>query len=135
MRYLNCIVLALMVACSTEKKESASDVAVISETLAPEAFKAKLEAEPDGVLIDVRTPEEVSQGIIKGAKHIDFKGAEFEQQLASLDKDKTYFVYCGSGGRSGKTADLLKDKGFKKVYDLEGGIGAWKEKGLELTPP
>lgn len=134
-RYMSCVVLALVVACSAEKKENTSETAIVNETLAPEAFKAKLETAPDGVLLDVRTPEEVSQGIIKGAKNIDFNGAEFEQQLASLDKDKTYFVYCGVGGRSGKTANLLKEKGFTKVYNLDGGFTAWKDKGLEVTPP
>ena len=82
----------------------------------------------------MRTPEEVSQGIIKGAIKIDFKGADFDQQISALDKEKTYFVYCASGGRSGKTANLLKDKGFTKVYSLDGGFTAWKEKGLEVAP-
>ena len=129
------ILLVTIVACTSPKKDDQLESGVINETLAPEAFKAKLEAAPDAVLLDVRTPEEVSQGIIMGAKNIDFKGSEFDQQLASLDKDKTYFVYCASGGRSGKTANLLKDKGFTKVYTLEGGFTSWKNKGLEVTPP
>src|SRR6187402_1520844 len=97
------LLLILIVSCSPEKKENTSDTPAIVENLDPAAFKAKLESQPDAVLIDVRTPEETSQGIIKGAVKINFKGADFEQQLSSLDKDKTYFVYCGSGGRSGKT--------------------------------
>ena len=131
MRYFIILLLFAMVACSTKDNSATA----VNESLDPKAFKSQIEATADGVVLDVRTPEEVSQGVIAGAKVIDFKGADFDQQITALDKDKTYFVYCASGGRSGKAASMMKDKGFSKVYSLEGGMTAWKEQGLEVVNP
>jgi phage shock protein E len=133
MRY-SIFLFVLLVACSTKENTNTSQDAV-NESLAPQAFKAKIEETPDGVVLDVRTPEEVAQGVIAGAKVIDFKGSDFEQQIESLDKSKPYFVYCASGGRSGKAATMMNEKGFEKVFSLEGGTTAWKEQGLELVNP
>ena len=84
-------------------------------------------------LIDVRTPEEYAEGFIKNAKNINFYDDDFLSQMSSLDKNKPVYVYCKSGGRSGKSATQLKEAGFTKVYDLEGGITAWIEKEKTIT--
>jgi rhodanese-related sulfurtransferase len=42
-------------------------------------------------------------------------------------------VYCRSGGRSASAADVLKEKGFTKVYNLDGGITSWQENGFEVV--
>jgi phage shock protein E len=86
-------------------------------------------------VLDVRTPEEVAEGVIPGAIVLDYKSADFKTSLDSLDKSKTYFVYCASGGRSGKTADLMKQENFNAVYSLAGGMKAWTEAGLETVKP
>jgi len=101
--------------------------------LNPTEFKAAIENESNAVILDVRTPEEMAQGIIPGAKNIDFRGDNFKAKLAQLDKDKTYYVYCRSGGRSGKTCNALQTAGFLNIYNLKGGITAWKEAGLETV--
>ena len=44
-----------------------------------------------------------------------------------LNKNLNYYIYCRSGNRSGKTVVILREKGFKNVFNLEGGIIAWKE--------
>jgi len=62
--------------------------------LNPTAFKAAIEKESDIIILDVRTPKEVAQGVIPGAKVIDFYGDNFKTELEKLDKDKTYYVYC-----------------------------------------
>jgi rhodanese-related sulfurtransferase len=78
------------------------------------------------VVIDVRTPEEVAQGYIKGAdKFIDFHGSDFDQEIMALDKSKTYVMYCRSGGRSGQASQFMIDQGFTNVYNLTGGISAY----------
>jgi phage shock protein E len=87
------------------------------------------------VLLDVRTSEEIAQGAIPGSVPLDFKSSDFDARIDALDKDKPYFVYCAVGGRSGKTADLMKEKGFTQVYNLDGGFQAWQEQGLEQTKP
>jgi rhodanese-related sulfurtransferase len=82
-------------------------------------------AEDNVIVIDVRTADEVSNGYIEGADlFIDFYG-DFETGIANLDKDKTYLMYCRSGGRSGSAAQIMVDKGFKTVYNLTGGISRY----------
>ncbi len=85
------------------------------------------------VIIDVRTDDEFSTGYIGGAVNIDFyMRNEFISEIDKLDKSKSYFIYCKSGGRSGQTCELMKQKGFKKVYNLEGGILGWTGELEEL---
>ena len=85
------------------------------------------------VIIDVRTDDEFSTGYIKGAVNIDFyKGNEFISEIEKLEKSKAYFIYCKSGARSGQTCELMKQKGFKKVYNLKGGILGWTGEIEEL---
>ena len=87
----------------------------------------------ESVIIDVRTDDEFSTGYIEGAVNIDFyMGNKFISEIDKLDKSKSYFVYCKSGARSGQTCELMKQKGFKKVYNLEGGILGWTGELEEL---
>lgn len=81
------------------------------------------------ILLDVRTPKEIAQGYIEGAEVMDFYAADFDSKLKTLDPDKEVYVYCRSGGRSYKTAEKLEAMGFKKVVNLDGGIGAWNSAG------
>ena len=78
-----------------------------------------------GILVDIRTPGEVAEGIIAGAKHIDYYDAAFVAKMSALGKNKPIYMYCRSGGRSGQAIAQLKAAGFTKVYHLQGGIGAW----------
>ena len=80
------------------------------------------------IIVDVRTPEEVEEGHLEGAINVDFRGENFADQIDSLDRDKTYLLYCRSGRRSASALELMQAKGFSKLYDLEGGFLAWKEK-------
>lgn len=80
----------------------------------------------DFQLVDVRTPEEYAANHLQGALNIDYNGDEFEQMIQSLDKNKPVLVYCLSGGRSGNAAKALESKGFKEIYDMKGGMSAWK---------
>ena len=87
----------------------------------------------ESVIIDVRTDDEFSTGFIEGAVNIDFyMGNKFISEIDKLDKSKSYFIYCKSGARSGQTCELMKLKGFKKVYNLEGGILGWTGELEEL---
>lgn len=87
----------------------------------------------ESVIMDVRTDDEFSTGYIEGAVNIDFyMGNKFISEIDKLDKSKSYFIYCKSGARSGQTCELMKQKGFKKVYNLEGGILGWTGELEEL---
>lgn len=90
-------------------------------------MKVKME-EKDHLVIDVRTPQEVSNGFIKGTDFFfDINGSDFEKNIASLDKTKSYIVYCHSGARSSKAASYLTKNGFTVVYNLSGGISSWRD--------
>ena len=103
--------------------------------LKPKVFQEKISASPGAVILDVRTPEEVHQKYLKKTVNFDFNTPEFNILIAGMDKTKPYFVYCGSGVRSGKAADKMKDMDFQKVYLLDGGIKAWKAEGLPIQTP
>lgn len=121
-------------ACSNEKNNQSTTevsspeqemaVAAISKDITAAEFKSLL-AEKNGLLIDVRTPEEFQAGHIEGAENIDYYGDDFDAAINELDKNQPVFVYCKSGGRSGKTKKILTDKGFTEVYNLIGGYGNW----------
>jgi rhodanese-related sulfurtransferase len=84
-------------------------------------------------LIDVRTPEEFSVNHLKNAQNICVTDDDFKQQVNVLDKEKPVYVYCRSGKRSARAAEILKEMGFTKVYDLQGGIMEWQENDLETV--
>lgn len=81
---------------------------------------------PNFVILDVRTPEEFAEERIENTINLDYYTDTFEDELNKLDKNKPYVIYCRSGMRSGVTLDLMKELGFKEVYNILGGILAWK---------
>jgi rhodanese-related sulfurtransferase len=99
--------------------------------LTPDEFEEKLK-DKNCVVLDVRTPEEFSSGYIRGAKNINFLSANFRNEILKLDKNKTYLVYCASGGRSAAACKIMTDLGFKEVYNLKGGIYGWKKVGKDV---
>jgi rhodanese-related sulfurtransferase len=77
-------------------------------------------------LLDVRTPEEIKNGSIKTAMFIDYYDAGFYTKASQqLDKNKSVYLYCKSGNRSGKASKILQEKG-DKVYNVLGGYTKWK---------
>jgi thioredoxin 1 len=107
--------------------------ALVQEKLGARDFKQQLEASNEALLLDVRTAHEVSKSYIKGAVFLDFHDTAFTRMLRTLDSSKTVFVYCAIGVRSHDAAVMLKDLGFRKVYDLKGGIINWKLAGLPVV--
>jgi rhodanese-related sulfurtransferase len=79
------------------------------------------------LVLDVRTPKEVSEGYIPQANmFLDINDASFESELTKLDKTKNYLVYCRSGARSARACKLMEEKGFKgELYNLAMGITGW----------
>lgn len=99
-------------------------------TVSATEFHGKLTSSAkDAQLVDVRTPGEYADGHLKGAINIDINGDDFEHQLAALNKEVPVFVYCRSGGRSTRAASKMESMGFKKVYNMDGGITAWSASG------
>lgn len=103
------------------------------ENLSVDAFEEIIKE--GGVILDVRTPQEVSKGHIPNASTINFYDADFAQKAQLIQKDKAVYVYCRSGGRSAKAARILSQQGQAKVYNLLGGFGAWQSAGNKIETP
>jgi len=78
------------------------------------------------VILDVRTPEEFISEHIENAVNLDYYSATFKNDLDRLDKNSIYLIYCRSGNRSGNALTMMKDLGFREVYNMLGGIVNWK---------
>lgn len=115
-----------VLACSTSNSQN------ISKVIDADEFETQMKSDKQVVVLDLRTDMEVAQGVIEGAIQIDYRSPEFKNRIDQLDKSKTYMVYCAVGGRSGRAAGLMNEIGFKKVYDLKGGMTAWKAKGKKV---
>ena len=76
-------------------------------------------------IIDLRTDKEFSKGSIKYSYNIDFQKREFIDNLNSLDKEKSYIIYCQSGNRSEKASWIMKSLGFKVIYHYKKGYQYW----------
>jgi rhodanese-related sulfurtransferase len=85
------------------------------------------------VVLDVRTPGEFMTGHIENAINIDVEGMQFNPDVSKLDKTKTYAVYCRSGRRSAIATAEMSKLGFKTLFNLEGGTGAWCAAGQTLV--
>ncbi|MCF6361201.1 MAG: rhodanese-like domain-containing protein [Cyclobacteriaceae bacterium] len=139
MKRLSTIGLALfltigLVSCGTAQENTSNATvqtgAVIAKNVNTNEFKELIASKKDGILLDVRTAGELtSEGSIEGNINIDVRSVDFKEQLSKLDKDKPVMVYCHSGGRSGRALEVMKEMGFKEVYNLSGGISAWINDG------
>jgi phage shock protein E len=85
----------------------------------------------DFIIIDVRRPDEFAGGHIASAINID--SSRFSEQLPGLDPNTTYIICCLRGGRSAAVRKLMRDAGFREVYEIEGGISAWEAAGFPVV--
>ena len=90
-------------------------------------------ANPVVQLLDVRTRDEFDEGHIAGATLVDVNDSTFvEQAMAVIDKQRPVAVYCRSGRRSTRAANLLTSQGCQ-VTNLAGGVMAWQDAGKALV--
>ena len=87
----------------------------------------------DFVILDVRTPKEYSDGHLENALNVDYYADTFKDELNALDRNKTYLVYCRTGGRSGSTLRMMRELGFKNVYNMEGGYTEWVRRNYPVA--
>lgn len=95
----------------------------IVKTLTEEEFR---EGYRKAQLIDVREPNEYEAGHILGARNIPL--SQLKTRLQELRPDKPVYLYCQSGMRSGRAAQLLNRKGYKNLSHLQGGFKKWSGK-------
>lgn len=85
------------------------------------------------IVIDVRTPEEYKEEHIAGTTLIPLNHLENEVEKLFPDKDQIIYLHCRSGGRSSVAASLMLSLGYKKVFNVTGGILAWKNSGYKTV--
>ncbi len=109
----------------------------VVEAVQPEEA-AKLLNREDVVFVDVREETERRQGTVPGSVHVPrgllewYADPTLPVHKSELSPDKTLVVFCAAGGRSILAAKTLKEMGYPRVVNLEGGFNAWREKGLPV---
>ena len=127
------IILILICSISTGVFAQTAPSKVVS-TVPAEEFAKLSAADKNGVIIDLRTTDEMNtKGFIKGAVQLDWLAKDNEAQVGKLDKNKTYYIYCAAGGRSGDCAEFMEKHNFKKVVNLDKGFSSWVKKGLPVA--
>ena len=96
------------------------------KSLDPHNFHLQYLNADSSILIDVREPFEYKSNRIKGSINIPASG-NLDNAADTINKNFALFLYCTSGYRSSRTAEKLHNKGFYKIYNLEGGITAWRK--------
>lgn len=115
----------VVLSCSAPESRNAGNY-----LLDPDEFESKIQH--GATLIDVRTVEEYAGGHISGSLNMDINDPGFKDNVLRLNRSKEYVLYCASGVRSGKAADIMRQSGFAAVFTLAGGIKSWKDKGFPL---
>jgi len=148
---LGATALALTVSlsgCSSDS-DSASDAAT-SESAEVQGPSAAVEApespvrvgvpefaevitDPNVTIVDVRTPQEFSEGHIDGAVNIPVELPDFMDRVSELDPSGTYAVYCRSGNRSQPAVQGMASVGINGIYELESGTTGWTSEGQPLV--
>lgn len=102
------------------------------ESLTPASATLKINRE-EAVLLDVRESGEWATGHIPNARHIT--QAQLDKRLSEIEKFKSrpVIVYCATGNRSASACKTLKEAGFEQVFNLGGGIAAWRDASLPVT--
>ena len=116
--YYIAILIGISISCQSQETKKVSVVTF-------EEFTKQVIGK-DVQLIDLRTDREYKAGFIDDAIQMNFFEKEtFLKQIESLDKNKSVYIYCHSGGRSGRASKLLQEKGFQKIVDYAGGYSEW----------
>ena len=109
--------LILVVSCKTNSIITNIDVSKAKEIIRDSS---------NLIILDVRTQEEVAEGMIEKAINIDYEKDDFITKVNALDKSKPILVYCKGGGRSADAVQIMEGIGFSKIYNLEDGYEGWK---------
>ena len=93
----------------------------------PTDLKARLDQEQPLTLVDVREYNEANLSDLPQVGQIRIPVREFITRVEELDPDDNIVVYCRSGARSGWAVERLREMGFEKVWNLKGGVLAWRK--------
>lgn len=126
-------ILILSLICTTAMIQSCFDAkAGTIEIVSPEEAESIMESQ-SAQLVDVRSREEFEAGHIAGAINIPVDSENLDEIIAGLNSEEPIMVYCNGGRESAQCAKILEDKGFKKIFDLDGGMSKWNASGREIV--
>lgn len=125
-RLLLLLILLISICSSAQIPDS---LKVIS--LPPAAFQDAFKNDTNALLIDVREFFEYKKSRLKNAVNIPSSG-NIQDAADSIYRKSSLFLYCTSGYRSKRVGIKFYDKGFAKVYSLDGGIVAWRKAEMEV---
>ena len=117
------LLLLMMVAIATQ-------VRAAEQNISARDVKSLMEKNKNIYLLDVRTPQEYSQGRLAGSVLIPL--GEFERRIREVPKNKIIIVYCAVGSRSKPAASFLSQQGYKDVYNMTDGIVGWYRNGFPI---
>ncbi len=122
------VVIALLI--STFLLMASRGTTSAAQELTPSGYQSQFaDANTAYLLVDVRTPDEFATGHINGAVNIPLDS--LETRLSEVPRTEPVVLYCRSGNRSAKAAQILANAGYTRIYDL-GGINAWTEQGFPI---
>lgn len=127
MKYLPLSILMLTAVITPLAGQVADTAKYVS--LDPYYFHLEYLKDDSSLMIDVRMPFEFRGKRIRDAVNIP-SSREMESFTDTLSRDYSLFVYCYDDYRSRRAAEMFYDRGFRKVYNLEGGIVAWRKDGM-----
>jgi len=105
-------------------------VGAVARNITPQDAVDLLKERQNVYRLDVRTPQEYQQAHLDGAHLIPID--QVERRLAELPKDRPILVYCAVGSRSAQVFNFLVRRGYPEVYNLDGGITAWVQRGYPV---
>jgi phage shock protein E len=133
-RIASATVLALvLVTASCGGDDDGTAQPAVAETVAATNEETTTQPAAESILIDVRDVEEFASGHLLDAVNLPWNDGTLAAQIADLDPNASYRVYCRSGNRSGQAVALMLDAGFTNVVDLGGLEAAVASTGLELV--
>ncbi len=112
---------------------SLTDISAQQVTNVNSSEFSKLIESGEGIILDVRTPQEYSQGHINNSTMISTNDPKFVEKVSLLQKDKPIYVYCLTGSRSRAVANYLSKNGYSKIYNLSRGIMEWQSAGYSVV--
>ncbi|MEO0787281.1 MAG: rhodanese-like domain-containing protein [Bacteroidota bacterium] len=129
MKWLPILTILAFTSCQAQNDGNSSNqdnTSLVYQDIGLEEFESLVAEKPNAILLDLRTPAETQGGTIPGAIELNFRDPQFAERLHQLDREKTYIVYCASGGRSTRASQQMQEAGFGQVYNLKPGYRGWK---------
>ncbi len=129
------VLMSILPGCQAVDQTPDTGLSRVQDVTAQQAFSLIQENKGNlhFVILDVRTQGEFSGGHIEGAVNLDVSSPSFRDDIAGLNKDHTYLVYCLTGIRSRNAIRIMQESGITRIYNLENGIREWTSEGLPVV--